>query len=192
MDRIRTKAIIYCRVSSREQEETGYSLEAQEKFLEEYAKDKFTVVKKYKATESASKWQLRKTLDEMLAYADKHGIKVILGEKIDRLTRSLKDAGIIDDWIKAEEGREVHFAKENFVVSKESRAHENLVWNMKVSIARFYTDNLSEEVKKGQMEKLAQGWLPTKPPLGYKTVGDKGHKIHIVDADIAPFIRRIF
>src|SRR3989344_8848546 len=120
----KTKAIIYCRVSSREQEETGYSLEAQEKFLEEYAKAKFAVVKKYKVTESASKWQLRKTLDEMLTYADKHGIKVILGEKIDRLTRSMKDAAVIDDWIKAEDGREVHFVKENFVVSKESRAHE--------------------------------------------------------------------
>ncbi len=188
----KNKAIIYCRVSSREQEETGYSLEAQEKFLEEYAKAKFAVVKKYKVTESASKWQLRKTLDEMLTYADKHGIKVILGEKIDRLTRSMKDAAVIDDWIKAEDGREVHFVKENFVVSKESRAHENLVWNMKVSIARFYTDNLSEEVKKGQKEKVAQGWLPTKPPLGYKTIGEKGKKIHIVDKDIAPFIRRMF
>src|SRR3989344_7128943 len=102
MDRIRTKAIIYCRVSSREQEETGYSLEAQEKFLEEFAsKQDFSVVKKYKVTESASKWQLRKTLDEMLDYAGKHDIKVILGEKIDRLTRSLKDAAILDDWVHA-------------------------------------------------------------------------------------------
>jgi DNA invertase Pin-like site-specific DNA recombinase len=31
------KAVIYARVSSREQEETGYSLSAQEKPLKEYA-----------------------------------------------------------------------------------------------------------------------------------------------------------
>ena len=31
------QAVIYARVSSREQEETGYSLPAQQKFLEEYA-----------------------------------------------------------------------------------------------------------------------------------------------------------
>lgn len=193
MDRIRTKAIIYCRVSSREQEETGYSLESQEKFLEEYAdKESFTVAKKYKITESASKWQLRKTLDEMLAYASAHDIKVILGEKIDRLTRSLKDAAIIQDWVYGEDGREVHFAKEHFIVSKETRAHDNFVWDMKVAVARFYTNNLSEEVRKGQKEKIAQGWLPTKPPLGYKTVGEKGHKEHRIDEEVAPFIRKLF
>lgn len=190
---LKTKAIIYCRVSSREQEETGYSLEAQEKFLEEYAdKQGFTIAKTYKITESASKWQLRKTLDEMLAYADKHGIKIILGEKIDRLTRSLKDAAIIQDWVYTENGREVHFTKENFIVSKETRAHDNFVWDMKVAVARFYTNNLSEEVKKGQKEKIAQGWLPTKPPLGYRTMGDKGHKIHVIDESIAPYVRRMF
>jgi len=31
------KAVIYARVSSKEQEETGYSLPAQEKLLKEYA-----------------------------------------------------------------------------------------------------------------------------------------------------------
>jgi hypothetical protein len=42
------------------------------------------------------------------------------------------------------------------------------------------------------MEKIRQGWLPTKPPLGYKTVGDKGHKIHIVDEEKTPLIRKMF
>ena len=31
------RCILYCRVSSKEQEEKGYSLEAQEKLLKEYA-----------------------------------------------------------------------------------------------------------------------------------------------------------
>ena len=52
-------------------------------------------------------------------------------------------------------------------------AHENLVWDMKVAIARFYTNNLSEEVKKGQKAKLESGWMPQRPCLGYKTIGDK-------------------
>ncbi len=187
------KAIIYTRVSSKEQEETGYSLDAQEQFLKEYAqKLGLPVAKIYKVTESASKWQLRKTLDAMLEYAVEHDVKVILGEKIDRLTRSLKDAAIIDDWVHDEDGRQVHFVKEHFIVSKETRAHDNFVWDMKVAVARFYTNNLSEEVKKGQKQKIAEGWLPTKPPLGYKTVGEKGKKIHMIDDDKAPFVRRMF
>ncbi|TSC77444.1 MAG: Uncharacterized protein G01um101433_599 [Parcubacteria group bacterium Gr01-1014_33] len=188
-----TKTILYARVSSKEQEETGYSLDAQEKLLKDYAiKNGFEAVKMFRISESASGRQIRKTFNEMLEYANKHKISVILCEKIDRLTRNIKDAAIVNDWITEDENRQVHFVKENFILSKNTRAHENLVWDMKVAIARFYTNNLSEEVKKGQKEKLAQGWLPTKPPLGYKTIGDKGHKIHVQDEEKAPFVKKMF
>src|SRR3989338_4350504 len=189
----KTKAIIYARVSSKEQEETGYSLEAQEKLLKEHSDRKgFEIVKTYKVTESASKWQIRKTLGEMLTFACTNKAGIILCEKIDRLTRNLKDAAIIDDWVHSEDEREVHFVKENFVLNNQTRAHENFVWDMKVAMARFYTNNLSEEVRKGQKEKASQGWLPTKPPHGYKTIGEKGHKVHVVDDLTAPLIKKMF
>lgn len=188
-----TKTILYARVSSKEQEETGYSLDAQEKLLKDYAaKNNFEAVKIFRISESASGKQIRKTFNEMLEYANKHKILAILCEKIDRLTRNIKDAAIVNDWIMENEARQIHFVKENFILSKNTRAHENLVWDMKVAIARFYTNNLSEEVKKGQKEKLAQGWLPTKPPLGYKTIGEKGRKIHVIDEEKSPFIKRMF
>ncbi len=187
------KAVIYARVSSKEQEETGYSLEAQLKLLREYASSKdVKIAKEFRVSESASKWQLRKTLDEMLSFCNKNGVDLILCEKIDRLTRSLKDAAIVDEWVGGKKERAVHFVKENFILSENTRAHENLVWDMKVAVARFYTNNLSEEVRKGQKEKLAQGWLPTKPPLGYKTIGEKGKKIHVVDEEKADYVREIF
>lgn len=187
------KAIIYARVSSKEQEETGYSLDAQEKLLGEYAGHKdMAVAKTFRITESASGRQIRKTFNEMMQYAAKHNIHIILCEKIDRLTRNLKDAALVSDWIMEDDARQIHFVKENFVVNRNTRAHENLVWDMKVAIARFYTNNLSEEVRKGQKEKIAQGWLPTKPPLGYRTIGDKGHKTHMIDEEKAPFMRKMF
>jgi len=189
----KTKAVIYARVSSKEQEETGYSLEAQEKLLRDYAYQKgFDLVKVYKVTESASGKQIRKTFIDMLEYVSKNKINVILCEKIDRLTRNLKDAATANDWIQDSIDKEIHFVKENFIVGKNTRAHENLVWDMKVAIARFYTNNLSEEVRKGQKEKIASGWLPTTPPLGYKTIGEKGHKIHVIDDEVAPYIKEMF
>ena len=189
----KAKAVIYARVSSKEQEETGYSLEAQEKLLKDYADQKgLELVKVYKVTESASGKQIRKMFIEMIQFVTKKNINVILCEKIDRLTRNLKDAATASDWIVEAEDREIHFVKENFVVSKHTRAHENFVWDMKVAMARFYTNNLSEEVKKGQKEKTSQGWLPTKPPLGYKTIGEKGHKIHVIDEKVAPYIKEMF
>lgn len=187
------KAVIYARVSSKEQEDTGYSLDAQEKLLKEYAvKKSFVVQKVFRVSESASGKQIRQTFNEMLEFVSKKDIPIVLCEKIDRLTRNLKDAASVNDWIQENQKREVHFVKESFIVNKNTRAHENLVWDMKVAIARFYTNNLSEEVKKGLAEKLRQGWLPTKPPLGYKTIGEKGHKIHVVNEDVAPLIRKMF
>lgn len=188
------KAIIFARVSSKEQEESGYSLDSQAKMLQAYATNKqLSVEQMYKISESATGKQIRKTFNEMIRYVTKHKISVIICEKIDRLTRNLKDAAVVSDWImKPDENRSVHFVKENFVLNKNTRAHENLVWDMKVAIARFYVNNLSEEVRKGQKEKIAQGWLPTKPPLGYKTVGEKGHKIHKIDENKAVFIKQMF
>jgi len=187
------RCILYCRVSSKEQEEKGYSLEAQEKLLCNHAERNGLVISKtFKISESASGKQIRKTFDEMLRYIKKRKIDIILCEKIDRLTRNLKDGAVISDWVSADPLREVHFVKENFIVSQDTKAHENLVWDMKVAIARFYTNNLSEEVKKGQKAKIESGWIPNGQKFGYKTVGEKGHKNQVPDEKIAPHIKRAF
>lgn len=185
--------IIYCRVSSKEQEDRGYSLEAQEKLLTEYAeRNGLKTARLFKISESASGKQIRKTFNEMLSFVKQKKIDIILCEKIDRLTRNLKDGAVVSDWVTGDENRQVHFVKENFVVSKNTRAHENLVWDMKVAIARFYTNNLSEEVKKGQIAKLESGWIPCGQKFGYKTIGEKGHKTQTPDENSAPFIRKAF
>lgn len=187
------KAVIYARVSSREQEETGYSLDAQVKLLTEYALGKnLTVARTFRVSESASKSLVRKTLAEMLSYAEKNGVNILLCEKIDRLTRNLKDAAVVDDWVHEKEEREVHFVKESFVLNQKTKAHENLVWDMKVAIARFYTNNLSEEVRKGYQEKLAQGGRPGRAPLGYKSVDDGGRKKSVIDDATGPLVRKLF
>lgn len=187
------KAVLYCRVSSREQEKTGYSLPAQKKLLEEYAEKRgFKVAKVFSVSESASGSKRRKIFEEMMGYTKKHNIKIIAVEKIDRLTRNLKDAARANDWLNESSERELHFVKENTVITESSKSHEKFIWSIKASVAQFYTDNLSEEVKKGQAEKISQGWLPTKPPLGYKTIGEKGHKIHIIDEEVAPLLGKMF
>jgi len=49
------KSILYCRVSSKEQEETGYSLPAQEKLLSAYSeRTGYSVDKVFAISESAS------------------------------------------------------------------------------------------------------------------------------------------
>ena len=192
---MKIKAILFCRVSSREQEIDGYSLPAQEKLLKEYAlKQGFNPreIKIFSISESASGKKQRQIFMEMLSYIEIHKINIIICEKVDRLTRNLKDAVDINDWLNANPERHVHFVKEGVVLDRDSKSNEKFIWNIKVAVAQYYIDNLSEEVKKGQKEKLAQGWLPTTPPVGYKTIGDKGHKIHIIDDEKAPLVRKMF
>ena len=187
------KTILFCRVSSREQEETGYSLPAQEKLLKEYSEKKeFKVAKTFSISESASGKYQRKSFDEMLNYVKKNNINLIICEKVDRLTRNLKDAVSINEWLNENAERQVHFVKENCILSKESKSNDKFIWNIKVSTAQYYIDNLSEEVKKGQKEKISQGWIPCRAKLGYKTIGEKGHKTHVLDENKAPLVSKMF
>ncbi|NMB91230.1 recombinase family protein [candidate division WWE3 bacterium] len=187
------KALIFCRVSSREQEESGYSLPAQKKLLEEYTlKLGFNVVKVFSISESASGSKQRKVFNEMLDYAEKHRIEALVVEKTDRLSRNIKDAVAVNEWVNEDPEHQVHFVKESFVLSKDSKSNEKFIWNIKVSVAQYYIDNLSEEVKKGQKEKLSQGWLPTRPPLGYRSVGEEGRRMHVPDEIMRPIIIEMF
>jgi len=186
------KAVIFCRVSSRDQEETGYSLPSQEKFLLDYAQRKeFEIVKVVSTAESASRYKRRKVFDEMLSYVQTENIHVIICEKVDRFTRSHKDSVTIGKWIMANQQNEVHFVKNYFILNQSTKASERFTWNIHVSKAEYDLDNLSEEVKKGQVEKLESGWKPSRPPLGYKSVYDDGKVIQVFDDKTSGMVKRM-
>ncbi len=185
----RRQAVIYARVSSKEQEKEGFSIPAQLKLLKEYAATQgFSVANEYVDVETA-KQTGRVAFGEMIAYLKAHpSIRVLLVEKTDRLYRNLKD------WVTVDElDVEMHFPKEGVVLSRGSRSSEKFMHGIKVLMAKNYIDNLSEEARKGQQEKAEQGIWPTKTPLGYRNVtGADGKKIIAVDAEVAPIITKLF
>ena len=64
---------------------------------------------------------------------------------------------------------------------------------IKVLMAKNYIDNLSEETRKGMLEKAEQSIYPSFAPLGYRNVmGPNGKRIIEPDPDIAPIITQIF
>jgi site-specific DNA recombinase len=72
------------------------------------------------------------------------------------------------DWVTVDDlDLEVHFVKENAVVSKGSRSSDKFMHGIKVLMAKNYVDNLSEEVKKGVREKAEQGHFPGVAHVGY-------------------------
>lgn len=187
------KAIILARVSSKTQEDEGYSLDSQLKLMRSYCKTKkLVIVEEFKIAETASKEQRRKIYHEMVAYITKHRVFNVVAEKTDRLTRNFKDASMIDTWLENDNRRMLHLVKENLLLHKEARSDAKFMWNIYLSVAKKYTDNLREEAMKGWAEKLAQGWLPAEPPPGYITVTQDGKKVHIVNPEKYKFMPRIF
>jgi site-specific DNA recombinase len=186
---VRKQAVIYARVSSKEQEKEGYSIPAQLKLLKEYAATQgFTVAQEHVDVETA-KQTGRAAFGEMVAYLRAHpAVRVLLVEKTDRLYRNLKD------WVTVDElDVEIHFPKEGVVLSRESRSSEKFMHGIKVLMAKNYIDNLSEEARKGMQEKAEQGIWPTVAPLGYRNLtGPNGKKIIGPDPEAAPLIGRLF
>jgi len=188
-DLVRKQAVIYARVSSKEQEKEGFSIPAQLKLLKEYAAaNRFTVAQEYVDVETAKRTG-RAAFGTMVAYLKAHpSVRVMLVEKTDRLYRNLKD------WVTVDELEvEIHFPKESVVLSRESRSSEKFMHGIKVLMAKNYIDNLSEEARKGMQEKAEQGIWPTKTPLGYRNVaGQDGKKIIAIDSEIAPIVSKLF
>ena len=185
----RKQVVIYARVSSKEQEKEGFSIPAQLKLLKEYAAaNGFMVAQEYVDVETA-KQSGRTAFGEMVAYLKGHpAVRVMLVEKTDRLYRNLKD------WVTVDElDVEIHFPKEGVVLSRESRSSEKFMHGIKVLMAKNYVDNLSEETRKGMLEKAEQGIWPSFAPLGYRNLdGPDGKKIIAPDPDVAPIISKLF
>ena len=183
------QALLYARVSSKEQEKEGFSIPAQLKLLREYALGEgIRIVEEYVDVETA-KQAGRTSFGEMVEFLHKQPeIRIILVEKTDRLYRNLKD------WVTLDEvDLEIHFVKENVVLSRDARSSEKFMHGIKVLMAKNYIDNLSEETRKGMTEKAEQGIWPSCAPFGYRNiVGENGKKTIEPDPDLAPMVRRMF
>jgi site-specific DNA recombinase len=182
-------AVIYARVSSREQEREGFSIQAQQRFLREYAaKNDFRIIDEFIDVETA-KESGRKRFGEMLTFVSRKSDRpVILVEKTDRLYRNFHDAVKIEDL-----GINVHLVKENQILGIDAKSQDRFMHGIHLVMARNYSDNLKEEVKKGMREKAEQGIYPTKPPFGYRNNRiERNIEIHPENSRIAIRIFELF
>jgi DNA invertase Pin-like site-specific DNA recombinase len=185
----RQMAVIYARVSSKQQEVEGFSIPAQLELLRSHAAaNGIRVLKEFTDVETA-KQAGRTGFGEMISFLAKtKTCRIVLVEKTDRLYRNLKDWVTIDEL-----ALEIHFVKENVVLSPESRSSERFMHGIKVLMAKNYIDNLSEETRKGMLEKARQGIWPSFAPLGYSNVdGANGKRTIVPDSNLAPVITRMF
>src|SRR5882762_9702245 len=117
------EAVLYARVSSKDQEREGYSIPAQLKHLREYAqRNEFKIVREFLDVETA-KVAGRKQFGEMLIFFPKNpACRVLIVEKTDRLYRNFRDCVTLEDL-----DVEIHLPKAGQIISKDSKSQAKLV-----------------------------------------------------------------
>src|SRR6266699_29753 len=130
-DRGGAAGVLYARVSSKEQEQ-GYSIAAQQELLRPYGgRLGIGIAQEFIDVETA-KTTGRPEFAAMVNYLKKHpACRVVLVEKTDRLYRNFKDYVTIDEL-----DLEIHFVKENVILSRESRSNEKFMHGIKVLMAK--------------------------------------------------------
>src|ERR1700693_3302790 len=180
------QAVIYARVSSKDQEREGYSIPAQLKLLREYANShNFKITQEFIDVETA-KIAGRKQFEAMVGFLKQNtSCRTLIVEKTDRLYRNFRDCVTLEEL-----DIEIHLPKEGQIISKDAKSQAKLVHGIQVVIARNYIENLREEVRKGMREKAEQGVYPSRPPIGY--TNNKLERTIEIDPKKAPLARRIY
>ena len=126
-------AVLYARVSSREQQQEGYSIEAQVKLLRSYAaKSGMEIVREFIDIESA-KAAGRKAFGEMLTFLrHSRNCSTVLVEKTDRLSRNFEDEVLLNRL-----DLEIHFVKTATVLSENARAQTKFMHGIELVSSKY-------------------------------------------------------
>ncbi len=188
-------AILFARVSTKDQEEFGHSLPAQIEKLRGYAKDKgMKVIKEFSFQETGGQKKQRKKFQDMIAYLKQHApenMPVLLCMNVDRVTRNFKDAVEIDDL--RQQGLEVHFVQDGFIISQKSTGSDMFMWEGKVFLGKQYLNRIRDDAMRSREYKIQNGEWTHRAPVGYLNARDEhGKATVILDPDRAPLVRRLF
>ena len=161
---MKTKYFLYARKSTEDEERQVMSIEAQIVELEEYAKrEKLEIVERFIESKSAKK-PGREVFNKMVAKINE--IKEPLGLLAwhpDRLARNSVDGGQIIYLIDTGKLSSLRFPTFWFEPTPQGLFMLQVAFGQ----SKYYSDNLSENVKRGIRQKLRRGEWTGLAPLGY-------------------------
>jgi site-specific DNA recombinase len=185
------RAVTYLRVSTREQSEEGYSLAAQRNVIGRYLDDhEWQHVREFCDAGESARSADRPQYQALLDYIADNEIDVLVVHKLDRLARNLEDHAALRAQLRQRNVQLVSVT-ENLEDSPSGKLIEGIL----ASLNEFYSANLSQEIRKGQLQKLREGGWPSHAPVGYRNIrGDGGHGLAVLvpDDDQAWLVRQAF
>lgn len=178
-------AAIYVRVSTQDQAQHGFSLDAQEESLINYAKALgYEIFRLYKDEGKSAKNLNRPEMQNMLKDAEARKFQAIFIYKLDRFSRSLKDLILTIDKLK-EWG--IDFVSLQDKIETAS-ASGKLMFQIIGAFAEFERNIIGDRTTFGMERKAKEGGFITKAPFGYKLV----NKQLLVDETQTEKIKGIF
>ena len=194
------KAVNVSRVSTEEQKEAGNSLPAQIERINNYCKRKsFEITKTFSFDESAYK-DKRDEFDKLLEYVQEISKKekvAVCFDKVDRLSRSVFDKRVAIFYQMALADKiELHFVSDNQVINGKLSATEKSGFSMSLVMASYYSNAISDNVKRAFEQKRRNGEWTGKVRLGYLNIHlDQEKRLRkdiILDPEREHLIRKLF
>ena len=185
------KGIIYYRVSTEDQAQSGVSLEQQKNACLEYAsKHDIEIVELFHDDGVSAKTIERPGLKELLKYCAKNAknIECVIVYKIDRLSRNVNDyTGILASLYKFK----IKFISTTETVDETPSGR--LVGTIVASVAQFDNDVRSERIASCMGERIKQGVWCFKAPFGYLNMRDgQGKALIVIDKIRMPLVKLAF
>lgn len=189
------KAIILARVSTEEQKEAGNSLPAQQARLRSYIErdPKLKLDREFIFDESAYK-EHRAEFEAVVKYISSFkDVVAFCCDKVDRLTRDFLIGLPALETLRRQGKIELHFPSDNLVLHQDSPATDLFHFNIAVSLAQYYSNAISDNVKRANETKVRNGEWAGWAPIGYLNVEDEiGNKNIEIDPIRSSYIIRIF
>jgi site-specific DNA recombinase len=189
------KAVILARVSTEEQKDAGNSLPAQIERMKSYCDRKgFEIAKTFSFDESAYKTK-RDEFDKILEFLKQTDEKIaVCFDKVDRLSRNVFDKRVSELYEKAVADEiELHFVSDGQIINSNISAVEKFQFGMSLGLAKYYSDAISDNVKRAFETKRRKGEITGKCVLGYINTTDfDGNKTIKPDPQRAHLIVKIF
>ncbi len=128
----------------------------------------------------------RPVFNEMLRRIENGEASGIIAWHPDRLARNSLDGGRIIYLVDTGKIVDLKFPTFRF----EPTAQGKFMLSVMFSQSKYYVDNLSENIKRGQRQKLKNGIWPHWAPLGY--LNDRATRTIVHDTQRAPLVRKMF
>ena len=181
-----TRFFLYARKSSDSEERQVLSIEAQITELRTFAQGERLQIAREFTEAMTAKDPGRPVFNKMLARLENGEAEGILAWHPDRLARNSVDGGRIIHLLDRGVVKALKFPTFWF----ESTPQGKFMLNIAFGQSKYFSDNLSENVKRGLRQKLRRGEWPAVAPLGY--VHDSKLRQVVFDPKRAPLVRRLF